>query len=81
MPDQIKLKDEQTGEERVVEFGVSDITTIPHPSASENRVKPIVTRREDGSFDITWRSDQYQLAVEAGDHVDKGNNLLLVLSI
>ena len=75
MPDQIKLKDDQTGEERVVEFGVSDITTIPHPSASENRVKPIVTRREDGSFDITWRSDQYQLAVEAGDHVDKGNNL------
>ena len=35
----------------------------------------MVTRREDGSFDITWRSDQYQLAVEAGDHVDKGNNL------
>ena len=75
MPDQIKLKDPETGEETVVEFGVADITTIPHPSASENRVKPVVTRREDGSFDITWRSDQYQLDVEAGDHVDKGDNL------
>ena len=75
MPDQIKLKDDQTGEERVVEFGVSDIVTSPHASASENRKKPEVIRREDGSFDITWRSDQYQLAVEAGDHVDKGDNL------
>lgn len=75
MPDQIKLRDPNTGEETVVEFGVADITTIPHPSASENRIKPTVTRREDGSFDITWRSDQYQLAVESGDHVDKGDNL------
>ena len=75
MPDQIRLKDPQTGEETVVEFGVADITTVPHQSASENRAKPVVVRREDGSFDITWRSDQYQLAVEAGDHVDKGNNL------
>ena len=75
MPDQIKLRDPSTGEETVVEFGVADITTIPHPSASENRIKPTVTRREDGSFDITWRSDQYQLAVETGDHVDKGDNL------
>ena len=75
MPDQIKLRDPDTGEETVVEFGVADITTIPHPSASENRIKPTVTRREDGSFDITWRSDQYQLAVESGDHVDKGDNL------
>ena len=75
MPDQIKLRDPNTGEETVVEFGVADITTIPHPSASENRIKPTVTRREDGSFDIAWRSDQYQLAVESGDHVDKGDNL------
>lgn len=75
MPDQIKLCDPNTGEETVVEFGVADITTIPHPSASENRIKPTVTRREDGSFDIAWRSDQYQLAVESGDHVDKGDNL------
>lgn len=75
MPDQIKLRDPNTGEETVVEFGVADITTIPHPSASENRIKPTVARREDGSFDITWRSDQYQLAVESGDHVDKGDNL------
>ncbi len=73
MPDQIKVKDEATGELVAVEFGVSDIMTTPHPSASENRAKPIVTRREDGSFDITLRNDQYQPAVSAGDHVDKGD--------
>ena len=75
MPDRIKVRDDQTGEEHDVEFGVTDIVTIPHPSASENRVKPAVARHEDGSFDITWRGDQYQLAVETGDHVDKGDNL------
>ena len=73
MPDQIKVKDEATGELVAVEFGVSDIMTTPHPSASENRAKPVVTRREDGSFDVTLRNDQYQLAVSAGDHVDKGD--------
>lgn len=75
MPDRIKVKDPDTGEERDVDFGTTDIVTIPHPSASENRVKPTVVRREDGSFDITWRSDQYQLAVEPGDHVERGDNL------
>jgi len=73
MPDQIKVKDEATGELVAVEFGVSDIMTAPHPSASENRAKPVVTRREDGSFDVTLRNDQYQPAVSAGDHVDKGD--------
>ena len=52
------------------------ILSLRHTLAlRENRKKPEVIRREDGSFDITWRSDQYQLAVEAGDHVDKGDNL------
>ena len=75
MPDKVTVHDPESGENVAVEFGVADITTIPHPSASENRVKPAVTRREDGSFDITFRADQYQLAVEPGDHVEKGNNL------
>lgn len=75
MPDKVTVRDPQTGEETPVEFGVSDITTVPHDSAAENRAKPVVTRREDGSFDIKWHNDQYQLAVEAGDHVEKGDKL------
>lgn len=75
VPDRVRVKDPDTGDEHDVEFGTSDITTVPHPSASENRVKPVVVRREDGSFDITWRSDQFQLAVEPGDHIEKGDNL------
>lgn len=75
MPDRIKIVDEKTGEEHDAEFSTSEIITYPHPSASENRVKPLVARREDGSFDITVRSDQYQIAVEAGDHVLKGDNV------
>lgn len=74
MPDVIKVRDEQGNEQEVI-FGVSDIVTVPHPSANENRVKPTVVRREDGSFDITWRSDQYQLAVAPGDRVLKGDNV------
>lgn len=76
MPDRIKVRDE-SGEEHDVEFNASDIITIPHPSAAENRTKPVIARREDGSFDITVRSDQYQLAVEAGDHVLKGDNITI----
>lgn len=76
MPDPVKVKDDKTGEETTVEFGVSDIMTTPHAGSSETPLaKPTVERREDGSFDITWRSDQYQLAVDAGDHVEKGDNL------
>lgn len=75
MPDKVTVKDDQTGEVTTVEFGISDITTIPHTSSAENRSKPVVSRREDGSFDISWHNDQYQLAVEAGDHVNKGDKL------